>query len=181
MHGIGKLFGPIRFPDEFGYWSHGARLLGYGWNEVSGIHPYYSFGYGMLMAPLLKWCSNPVVLYRIAVSINFILIVWCYVLLKKDFGNPVSCSCISLYGIVFRTGHSLFIFYGICTDDTARNPSCIAVPSAYSLSPDVFPKAKRLLYGSNGSNICWPVFRTHENPWNRNGSMAGAGLGSGNK
>lgn len=83
MHGIGKLFGPIRFPDEFGYWSHGARLLGYDWNEVSGIHPYYSFGYGMLMAPLLKWCSNPVVLYRIAVSINFIMIVWCYVLLKK--------------------------------------------------------------------------------------------------
>ena len=38
MHGIGKLFGPIRFPDEFGYWSHGARLLGYDWNEVSGIH-----------------------------------------------------------------------------------------------------------------------------------------------
>lgn len=34
MHGIGKLFGPIRFPDEFGYWSHGARLLGYGWKRV---------------------------------------------------------------------------------------------------------------------------------------------------
>lgn len=86
MHGIGKLFGPIRFPDEFGYWSHGARLLGYDWNAVSGIHPYYSFGYGMLMAPLLKWCSNPVVLYRIAVSINFILMVWCYVILKKILG-----------------------------------------------------------------------------------------------
>lgn len=117
MHGIGKLFGPIRFPDEFGYWSHGARLLGYDWNAVSGIHPYYSFGYGMLMAPLLKWCSNPVVLYRIAVSINFILMVWCYVILKKILGilfhAPV-CPFMTLFsGLAFL--YSSFMVYAQTT------------------------------------------------------------------
>lgn len=86
FYGIGKLYGPIRFPDEFGYWSHGARLSGYDWSEVSALHPYYSFGYGCLMAPLMALIPSPTDLYRAAVSIHFMLLILGYLALKRVLG-----------------------------------------------------------------------------------------------
>lgn len=81
QYGIGKLYGFSVYPDEFGYWAPAAGFLGWDWSEASGTGSYYSFGYSLLLTPVLRLTGDPVIAYRIAVFGNALLMcVGIYVL-----------------------------------------------------------------------------------------------------
>ncbi len=69
-YGIGKIYGMSIYPDEFGYWANAAQEVGYDWREVTSLASYYSYGYSLLLLPILKFSSNGVTAYRIAICIN---------------------------------------------------------------------------------------------------------------
>ena len=48
------LYGFSLYPDEFGYWSSAAAAVGYDWSEVTSLGYYYSFGYALILIPILK-------------------------------------------------------------------------------------------------------------------------------
>lgn len=72
--GIGSTYGFSIFPDEFAYWSYAARLAGYDWSDMTALAPYYSYGYSLILIPIFVFCKDAVMAYRIAVSINFLLL-----------------------------------------------------------------------------------------------------------
>lgn len=71
---VPKLYGPIILPDEFGYWAQAANLAGMDWQEAMTQHSWYSFGYGLLMLPLLELVPHPIVRYRCMVGFHFLLL-----------------------------------------------------------------------------------------------------------
>ena len=73
QYGIRRLYGFALYPDEFGYWTPAARLLGWDWTGVSGTASYYSFGYGVFLAPILYFVKDPTAAYRMAVFGNMLL------------------------------------------------------------------------------------------------------------
>lgn len=73
QYGIHKIFGMVYYPDEFGYWASAANWIGYDWSGLTALNSYYSFGYGLLLAPILKVCGNAVTAYRAAVALNMLL------------------------------------------------------------------------------------------------------------
>lgn len=73
QYGIHKIFGMVYYPDEFGYWASAANWVGYDWSGLTALNSYYSFGYGLLLAPILKVCDDAVTAYRMAVALNMFL------------------------------------------------------------------------------------------------------------
>lgn len=70
---IGKIYGFSLYPDEFGYWASAAQALGYDWSAVTSLGSYYSFGYGMILAAILRIFRDCVSAYRAAVTVNMLL------------------------------------------------------------------------------------------------------------
>jgi hypothetical protein len=66
--------------DEFGYWANAAYFTGYDWSGAASISPYYSYGYSLFLAPLLKVIANPLTRYRAAIVLNVIFYVLGFVL-----------------------------------------------------------------------------------------------------
>ena len=60
----------VYYPDEFGYWASAANWIGYDWSGLTALNSYYSFGYSLLLVPVLKICSGAVMAYRTAVALN---------------------------------------------------------------------------------------------------------------
>ena len=89
MYGIIGIIGFSAFPDEFGYWAPSAAMLGYDWSEITGLGPYYSYGYSILLVPVLFLFHDPITAYRMAIVIN--LLMQCasfailYLILKELF------------------------------------------------------------------------------------------------
>lgn len=73
QYGIRKVCGFSAYPDEFGYWASAAKTVGYDWTEVASLGSYYSFGYSLLLMPVLKIFSDGVVAYRAAIAVNMML------------------------------------------------------------------------------------------------------------
>lgn len=71
---IGKIFGFVIFPDEFGYWFYAAKVAGYDWSHIVSLGSYYSFGYSLILTPIFLLFTDAVVAYRVAVAVNFILL-----------------------------------------------------------------------------------------------------------
>ena len=59
---LGQLYSPTVMPDELGYWSAGAFFSGHLWTDVMPLSPYYSYGYGLILAPLF-FLQSPVVMF----------------------------------------------------------------------------------------------------------------------
>lgn len=79
--GITRIYGFTLFPDEFGYWAPAASAVGYDWSGVMAHGSYYSFGYGVLLAPILLLCNHAIWAYRIALCVNALLLAAAFVLL----------------------------------------------------------------------------------------------------
>ena len=73
MYGILGVYGFSLFPDEFGYWASAARALGYDFSEVASMGSYYSYGYSLILIPLLSVFKDSVICYRAAVVVNLVL------------------------------------------------------------------------------------------------------------
>lgn len=113
QYSIHRLYGFTIYPDEFGYWANAAQWIGYDWSGTASLSSYYSFGYSMLLAPILRFCTDSVTAYRAAVSLNMVLqcisvgLLWSiFRRLKKDMLQ---------IQVVFATGIAVFypawIFY----------------------------------------------------------------------
>lgn len=66
IHGVSIL------PDEYGYWAQAAKIAGYDWSMVSARQRYYSFGYGFILAPILRFFDSAQLRYRMAVILQFV-------------------------------------------------------------------------------------------------------------
>ncbi len=87
QYGIRKTCGFSVYPDEFGYWASAARAVGYDWTEVASLGSYYSFGYSLLLAPLLKVFHGGIAAYRAAIVVNMILMcMGALTIYKLSFG-----------------------------------------------------------------------------------------------
>ncbi len=74
-YGIGHIYGFVIYPDEFGYWAHAARLVGYDWSDVVSLGSYYSFGYSIILFPFFYLFQDSVMAYRAAVTLNFFMLL----------------------------------------------------------------------------------------------------------
>lgn len=78
-----KLYGAIIVPDEAGYWATGYFMNGVSWEGIMGTSSYYGWGYGVVLALILKLTASPVIAYRIAVVLNVFFLVLCFGLAVK--------------------------------------------------------------------------------------------------
>lgn len=89
MYGIIGVFGFSAFPDEFGYWSPAAAVLGYDWSEITGLGSYYSYGYSALLVPILLLFHGAITTYRAAVVLNLLFqcasVVLLFLIMKELF------------------------------------------------------------------------------------------------
>lgn len=95
-HGISKSYG-FYFPaDEFGYWSHAARLAGYDWSDIESLSSYYSYGYSLILLPVFLVFKDGVIAYRAALFVNFVLLAVCFFILQK-MGKTFSAAVAAFY------------------------------------------------------------------------------------
>lgn len=83
QYGIQKICGFTLYPDEFGYWASAANAVGYNWSEVASMGSYYSFGYSLILVPILKLFPDGVAAYRAAIAINMLLMCISVFLLRE--------------------------------------------------------------------------------------------------
>lgn len=80
---VSQSYGFLLYPDEFGYWTYAAMLAGYDWSDVVSLGSYYSYGYSLILFPIFILCKNAVIAYRVAIAVNFFLLVMCFLMWKK--------------------------------------------------------------------------------------------------
>ena len=73
QYAIERIYVFFLYPDEFGYWSSAATILGWDWQEVASLGSYYSFGYSIWLLPILKFITGAPGTYRGAILINLLL------------------------------------------------------------------------------------------------------------
>lgn len=99
IYNLSKLHSIYVLADEFGYWTSASFFRGYDWTDIAAMNPYYSFGYGILLAPLL-WLQNGVLSYQGAIILNGILLCLSFLL---------SSHCLSILFNTLRTEYSVCI------------------------------------------------------------------------
>ena len=72
---VGQYKGFFLSEDELGYWGSAAKLAGLDWGNVLEGTSYYSYGYSLVLALLLKLPIKPLYIYRVAVGLNTIYIL----------------------------------------------------------------------------------------------------------
>lgn len=77
--------------DEFGYWATAAMMNELDWKSVVSGVPYYSYGYGLILYPIIKCLKNPLLFYPCAIIVNIVFILASFLLLyyifKRIFKN----------------------------------------------------------------------------------------------
>ena len=103
-YGLGRIYGFVLFPDEFGYWAHAAGILGYDWSSITSLGSYYSFGYSVILIPIMALFNNAVIAYRAAVVVNAALLFFTFLLLIRiaEFiglrrNVPLICAAVVFY------------------------------------------------------------------------------------
>lgn len=86
-YSISRVYGFTFFPDEFGYWTYAAKAAGYDWSDIVSLGSYYSYGYSLILFPIFKLCSNAVTAYRVAVTLNFIMLAAVYFIMRSLAGR----------------------------------------------------------------------------------------------
>ncbi len=75
LRNIGSATSIYVIGDEFGYWGVAAQLAGLDWSESLGTVYYYSYGYSLLLAPILLIFKNPTLCYQAAIVLNAVLYI----------------------------------------------------------------------------------------------------------
>ena len=113
QYGIMRIFGFSLFPDEFGYWAPAAKALGWDWSDTTSLGSYYSFGYSLLLAPILYFVKDSIAAYRVAVGLNVVLMAAGLVLLcrilEKLFVGTAKSRLVLIGGIAAL--YPVWIFY----------------------------------------------------------------------
>lgn len=74
--------------DEFGYWANAASIAGYNWKELIAQTPYYSWGYSLLLIPIIVLLPTPELWYKAAIGLNGFLLVGTYLICSR-FGRKL--------------------------------------------------------------------------------------------
>lgn len=82
--GIGDRGVPFVFNDEYGYWATASYLNGFNWGEIISKIPYYSFGYGVLLAVIVAIAPSMGIAYKIALAFNGVWLVMAFLFLWKS-------------------------------------------------------------------------------------------------
>lgn len=104
--------------DEFAYWGIAAKWSGYSWYDMLKDSSYYSYGYSLLLVPLFLLKLEPDVMYKMAITVNILLIggtfLLSYSLGKKIFPGLnskkiiLSCAVITFFPYVaMQTNYAL--------------------------------------------------------------------------
>lgn len=86
QYGITKIIGFSLYPDEFGYWASAANAIGWNWSEVASLGSYYSYGYSLILTPILYLFNDSITAYQIAVVVNMLLLIagfFCLLSIKR--------------------------------------------------------------------------------------------------
>ena len=83
VRNVFELSVPYILDDEFGYWSVGAWLAGYDWSGVTKWCGYYSYGYGFILAVLIKIAGRLSLAYKMTIILNGLLLVGCLWIARK--------------------------------------------------------------------------------------------------
>lgn len=117
QYGIMRVFGFSLFPDEFGYWAPAAKALGWDWSDTISLGSYYSFGYSLLLMPILYFVKDSITAYRVAVGVNVALLavglILLCLLLKKLFTEVPKTRLVLIGGIAAL--YPVWIFYAQLT------------------------------------------------------------------
>ncbi len=84
---IGRIYGFSLYPDEFGYWASAGRVAGYDWSGIASLGSYYSFGYSLILIPILFIFKAGVTAYRVAIAVNYVMVFVGFVILYKISGR----------------------------------------------------------------------------------------------
>lgn len=84
---IGRIYGFSLYPDEFGYWASAGRVAGYDWSGIASLGSYYSFGYSLILIPILFIFKAGVTAYRAAIAVNYVMVFVGFVILYKISGR----------------------------------------------------------------------------------------------
>ena len=113
QYGLQRIFGFSLYPDEFGYWAPAASMLGMDWSDTLSLGSYYSFGYSVILAPILYFVEDSIAAYRTAVVVNMILQcvgIWLvYWLMKRLFPEKDGMETAIISGIAVL--YPAWIFY----------------------------------------------------------------------
>lgn len=97
--GMKNAYGIGIINDEFGYWGIAASFAGKDWSELLSTTPYYAYGYSMIVTWLYHIFDDPTVIYRVALVMNVIMIVFSFWIAykcgKKMFPH-LSSECVLL-------------------------------------------------------------------------------------
>lgn len=107
---ISDLDGPFLFDDEVGYWSHAANLAGLSWFETEPA--WYSYGYSLLLVPLFWITHNMSYLYRMAIVINAMMGICCFVFGKYIIQEVDEC-CSNMTAMIISftsVSYSAYVF-----------------------------------------------------------------------
>lgn len=83
LYNIQKLYGPVIFVDEVGYWATGAYIAGLEWSDVMQKAPYYGWGYGVLLSPIFHMFDSSIQMYRAAIFLNTIFLCCNFFVIRK--------------------------------------------------------------------------------------------------
>lgn len=81
---IGSLDRVRVIDDEFGYWGIAAAFAGYDWYDLLSVTGYYSFGYSLILIPLMllgKAGISMAVIYKLAIVLNAFFMAGQYLLI----------------------------------------------------------------------------------------------------
>lgn len=73
--------GIVLFPDEVGYWADAMTLAGEDWSGISLLFPWYSYGYSILLVPIIKLFKEPTAIYRAGLVLNLAMLEASYLMM----------------------------------------------------------------------------------------------------
>ena len=74
-YSVSNAYGFVMFPDEYTYWAYAAAMAGHDWSDITSLGMYFSYGYSLILVPVFMLCKDAVTAYRVAVSINFGILI----------------------------------------------------------------------------------------------------------
>lgn len=113
QYSIERIYVFFLYPDEFGYWSSAATILGWDWKEVSALGSFYSFGYSLCLIPLLKLIPDSLTAYRGAIAVNMLFMCLAFFLLKRlaERFLPKSLAKLGLFFAAAAVFYPAWIFH----------------------------------------------------------------------
>ena len=100
LRNIGNVQTITIIDDEFGYWGMGAQLAGLDWTSLLRETYFYSYGYGLVVAPLIKLGVSLINVYRTMTVINTLLIVMDFAIAFYVLNKVTNAISVYLKGVI---------------------------------------------------------------------------------